>query len=211
MYDIIAFFSFTLAVFSIGIVLLIYQRQSEQSTRIENITTKINEYVTQQKKKENRLQVDYARGVLGLINYARMSVHGLNVQIKFLKELLGDPPKKFRWKKRDLEKEESHRKQFVFYQNQLKETMARSSITRDMILELFDEPTQLLYDKMWKMFVFTDALLTMGEDFYESLMKHFINVGVEASEELHKKMLEYIPDSQKAGFALQTVEVINRS
>ena len=205
MTDVIALLSFTIAIGGTGIVILIYHNQSKQSNKIEELTTDIHIYVEEQKKKERRLQTGYARVVLSLINYTRMSIHGINVQIKFLKVLYSQQSTKYMLTKEQLEEEKDRRKQVESYLNELRNTMTRSSITSEIILELFDEPTQLLYDKMWKMFVFTHSVFAMGEDFYESLMS-FINIGVKASEELHETMLEFIPESQKNGFTLQKVD-----
>ena len=205
--DVIALLSFTIAIGGVGIAIVIYHNQSKQGTRIEELTTDIHSYVKHQKQKEGRLQTDYARSILQLINFARMPIHGINVQIKFLKLLYLQYRKKILWKKEHREEEEDRRKQVEMYRKELKDFMIKSSITPGMILELFGERSQLLYEKMWKMFVFTDALSTLNEDFYESLMKNFINTGVEASEELHKIMLELIPDSQKIGYRLHSVDV----
>lgn len=205
MTDIIALLSFTIAIAAVGIAIVIAHNQTRQSARIEDLSSDIYSYVESQKKKEKRLQIDFARGMLGLINYARMPIHGINSQIKFLKLLDLQYPIKLKWKKQQFKEEEDRHEQIEMYVKELRGIITKSAITFETILELFDDQTLLLYNKMWKMFVYTEPFFTRREDYYKTLMD-FIDVGVEASEELHKKMLEFIPELQKKGYSLHTVK-----
>ena len=139
------------------------------------------------------------------MNHARIEIHGMKVQIKFLK-LLDLSSQKIVKRTGKLEEEQNRRKLFESHLKRLKGIMTESNIEPKTILEQFDESTMLKYEKVWKMFVFTDTLLFMGEEYYESLMEQFIKTGLEASEELHDFLIEFIPESQRKGYPLITVE-----
>lgn len=183
----------------------LHSESEQQQKNTKKITEDIKKILDEQQAAKHRLQVEYARKILTLINLARMEIFGMKAQIKFLK-ILDSSSKKFVKTPEQLEEEESRRKQFESHLSRLKEMMTKSSVELETILEQFDESTMLKYDKMWKMFVFGDSLLSMGEKYYESLMEQFIKTGIESSEELHEILIENIPESQKKGYSLWSVE-----
>lgn len=188
--DVITLLSFVIAIVSLGLVLWIRSEQSSQTTKIEEYTEDTNNYILLQKKKHVILQIDYARRLTVLMNLARMKIHGMNIQIKFLKKLDGN------YSPESIQEQKGRRDSIRQYQNELQELMSKASLSTDIILETFNEKVQNLYNKMWKMFVYTDNLMHMGEPFFESMMR-FIETGVEASDELYKILDEIIPDDQK--------------
>ena len=74
---------------AIAISVGIYSTHSQKKT--DELITEIHGYVTQQKKKEALVQADYARNLIFLINWARLKVRSLKIQIKFLKKILQQP------------------------------------------------------------------------------------------------------------------------
>jgi hypothetical protein len=188
--DIVAFFSLVIGILSLSLVVFIYRQQSSQSTKIESYTKKTNNYVELQIKKHTFVQIDYARRLVVLMNIARMKIHGMNIQIKFLKKLAGN------YSPESIKEQEERRVSVRAYQRELQELMSNNNINPDNILTIFDDKVQKLYDKMWKMFVFTDSLMHMGEDYFESMMS-FIGTGVEASDKLYKIFDDIIPEGQK--------------
>ena len=75
-----------------------------------------------------------------------------------------------------------------------------------MILEIFDDTTQMHFLTMWKMFGMGSSMLGLGEDDYKSLMTFFIQDGVDASKELYDILIKYIPDNEKKTTSLQSVD-----
>jgi len=199
---------------ALGTAILIAHNQSKQSNRIEKaitdidgMTTNIHTILDEQQATKSRLQTEYARGILFLLNLARMEVHGLKVQMKFLKlDESKDRKGKYIVPKEMRMSREKREEFFKGYLDKLQKIMTESKIEPKTILELFDESTMLKYEKMWKMFVYAITLLGVREKYHESLMQQMIDPGVEASKELHEIFIKYIPEFQKKGYRLMSVE-----
>ena len=214
--NIMSFFSFedppnfaTLVVeIGVGILIaiVVYIITAKQQKKMDGVTEDIKKILEDQQLSKRRLQTEYSRRILTLINHARMEVHGMKVQIKFLKRLNLEP-NKIIVNPEQLKEEENRRRQFESHLNRLRNIVTESNIELETIVEQFDEPIMLKYENMWKMFVFTDGVLHMnGEMYYESLMELFIKTGVKSSEELHEILIKHIPESQRDGYALRTTE-----
>jgi len=185
------------------IAIVVYLISTKQQKKMEGITGDIKKILDEQQATKRRLQTEYARGILTLISFARSEIFAMKVQIKFLRRL---DLQKIVKTTEQLEEEESRRKQFESNLKRLRVIMTESNIEPKTIVEIFDEQTMLSYDEMWKMFVFTDSLLHMGQNYYESLMEQFIKTGVDASEKLHEILIKHIPENQRKGYPLRTTE-----